>query len=300
MVVRPDRRTGTLIGAAIALCALAAAGLLGWRITEQPLSLSSFVSGAVAVVLLFLAALFGYWTYGCWSLAYHLDRNALTISWAGNQQVIPLDEVRSLVPGPAAHAPRVLGGVEWPGYHIARSEVAGLDPPGPVLFFSTHVKPQDLLYVVTPARAYGLSVPDAPAFAQELKLRLRLGLTEHLEQEARRWLPWDLPAWQDPLVIGLLALGIVANLVLFAYLAYLMPALEALIAMHYTPQGIVDHIGVKVELFWLPATGLVLLLVNGAAGIGLHQRERFAANLALIGAVALQVILWGATLKLLG
>ncbi|MBI4232871.1 MAG: hypothetical protein HY686_00330 [Chloroflexi bacterium] len=264
------------------------------------------MSGAVGIVLLSLAALFGYWTYGCWSLAYCLDRNALTISWAGNQQVIPLAEVRALVPGPAAHAPQALGGVEWPGYHIGRSAVAGLpavaglDTPGPVLFFSTHLKPQDLLYVVTPARAYGLSVPDAAAFAQELKLRLGLGPTERLEQEVRRWFLWELPAWQDPRVIGLLALGIVSNLTLFAYAAYLMPSLEALIAMHYTPLGVVDQIGLKVELFRLPATGLVLLLLNGALGVGLHRREHCAAYLALTGAVALQVILWGATLKLLG
>lgn len=300
MLIRPRRRTGALFGAAMVLLALGGAGLLAWQVAREPPSFASFTAGAVAVTLLLLAALFGYWTYGCWSLCYHLDRNRLALRWAGNQQVIPLAEVGALVPGLDAPEPVGLGGLGWPGCHIGRGRVPGFEPGGRVLFFSTHQRRSDLLYVVTPFQTYGISVPDAPAFAQELKLRLRLGPTERLEQRARRWLLWDLPAWHDPLVVGMLALGLLVNVALFAYQSLLMPGLPELLPLHYTPLGAADRIGFREELFLLPATGLAALGMNAAVGIGLHRWERFIAYLAQAGALALQGVLWGATLKLLG
>lgn len=343
MVFRPHRRTGVLVGAAAGLFILALAVGLAWRLFHEPVGLATFTAALLLTVLLALAALFAFWTYGCWSLRYVLDRNRLTIHWGGNQQVVPLAEIRLLVPGCAPSAVERAGGVRWPGYFIGRGRVReiGLSEPGPrlvrsgsgpfavqahgvggvpalggdeaqspalpqshfsgdVLFFSTHRSPADLLYVVTEDLAYALSVPDPAVFAQELKLRRRLGPTEALEQTVSRWLVWDLPAWHDRLLMVLVLLAGLTNLLLFAYVAFLVPSLPALVPLHLTPLGVADRTGFRGELLVLPITGLALIVCNTAVAVALHLRERLGSYLVVLASVVFQGMLWAAMLKLLG
>ena len=297
MVVRPPRRTGTLVGAALFLLTAAMAAGLGWQVLQQVPTFASFTGGVVVAALLALALLFGYWTYGCWSLSYHLDRNRLAIRWAGNEQVVPLGEIRSLVPGPSAPAPKSLWGLSWPGYHISQGTVAGFDPPNGVLFFSTHRSRDDLLYVATPTQVYALSIPDPVGFAGELKLRQRLGPTLVLERGVRRWPLWDLPAWRDGTLVGLMALGLLINLSLFAYQAFQMPVLPALVSLPFAPLAGVGPIGLKNQLFLLPVAGLLLFFINFAFGVALHRTERFASYLFLAGGAMVQGFLWVAYVR---
>ena len=300
VVVRPHRRTGTLVGAAIVFSALLVAGMLGWQLSRHPVSLASFTAALVEVALLALAALFAYWTYGCWSLCYILDGDRLRVRWAGKELSMPLREIESVTPATSMPRIRDAGGVSWPGYYIGRAAVTGMRHPGEVLVFATSRSPRELLYIQTPGSAYALSIPARAAFAEELELRRQQQHPEGSEPQPQQGASWDLAFWRDRRLLGPIALGLVANLALFGYLAYLMPALPALVPMHFTPLGLADRTGDKTELLLLPAGGLLLLLLNTGLAISLHRREPLAAYLAIGASLAVQGILWAAAFVLVG
>lgn len=250
----------------------------------EPVSFTSFTAGAAAAVLLLLALCFAYWTYGCWSLHYGLDRNALTIGWAGNRYRVPLKEITGLAPGSISG----LSGLWWPGHRIGQ----GAD----ILVFATE-GPATL--VTTPAQTYAISPPDPATFAEELVIRARLGPTEELTPEVARWWPWELPIWQDRTALVLLALSFALNIALFAHQALAMPSLPDLVPVHFTPLGLVDRAGARGELFEIPVGGFVLLIANTTLAALLRRVEPFAAYAALGAGLVIQILLWGAWLRVL-
>ena len=299
MVVRPHRRRGTLIGAALVCSALLVAGMLVWRLLQYPVSLASFTAALLVVAVVALAALFAYWTYGCWSLCYILEGDRLRVRWADKELSTPLWEIESVVPDTVMTRVRNAGGVHWPGYYVGRAAVAGMSRPGEVQFFTTGRSPQELLYILTPSFAYALSIPERAAFAQELELR-RQQHPEGGEPLPQPGVSWGLTIWRDRRLLGAIALGLVVNLAIFGYLAYLMPALPSLVPMHFTPLGMADRTGNKMELLLLPAVGLLLLLLNTGLATILHRREPLAAYLVVGASLVVQGLLWGAAFVLLG
>lgn len=258
--------------------------VLAARVASEPVSFTSFTAGAAAATLMVLAVCFAYWTYGCWSLHYGLDRNALTIGWAGNRYMVPLKEITGLAPG----AISALSGLWWPGHRVGRG--------AEILMFATQ-GPATL--VTTPSRTYAISPPDPAAFAEELSIRAQLGPTEDLTPEAARWWPWELPVWQDRIALALLALSLALILTLFAHQALAMPSLPDLVPVHFTPLGVVDRAGAKADLFEIPLGGWTLLIANAALAALLHRVEPFAAYVALGAGLVVQVLLWGVWLRVL-
>lgn len=312
LIVRPRRRLGILVGAAVSLVLLVVAAGIGARVAAEPPSFTSFTAGGAAVVLAILACCFAYWTYGCWTLHYGLDRNALTIGWAGNRYRIPLAEITGLVLPPSFRGPQRtptpperealpeaieggmgplphgLGGLWWPGHRVGQASG--------VLVFATEAP---VTLVNTSAQTYAISPPNPAFFAEELKLRARLGPTEELSQEAARWWPWELPFWQDRTAIGLFILALALNVGLFAHQALAMPSLPDLVPVHFTSLGLADRAGAKQELFEIPVGGFALLLAGGVLSALLHRAEPFAAYVTLAGGLVVQVLLWGAWLRVL-
>ena len=295
MFFQSDRRTGTAIGAAITLFALLAALLLVGRVLAEPVSFTSFTAGLVAAILFAGAGIFAYWTWGCWSLTYRMTRNAVIIQWAGNQERIPLVDIVQIVPGRALPAPDRLEGVSWPGYHVGRGTVQGM----PVLVFAAFSNPQDLLYIYTSKAVYAVAPGDQEHFAFEVKQRQSLGPSTLEVHRNRRWLPWRLSLWHDQAAVALMVAALVVNLALFAYEAFLMPAVPAETALHLTPLGTVDRSGPAAELLILPLAGLAVLGINVVVGAVLHLSERFGAYLALGAGVLTQGLLFAAALRLL-
>jgi PH (Pleckstrin Homology) domain-containing protein len=286
LILRPRRALGTLFGAIISALLLVPAVALVARVASEPVTLTSFTAGAVAALLLILTLTFAYWTFGCWSLHYGLDRNALTIGWAGNRYRIPLKEITALE-APDKN-PKGWGGIWWPGHAIGPSSGA--------LAFVTEGPP---ILITTPAQTFVISPPDLATFAEELNIRARLGPTEDTAPDAVRWWPWDLPIWHDRTALPLLAASLLLNFALFAHQALAMPALADLVPVHFTALGFIDRAGPKAELFEIPLGGLVLLIANtGLAGL-LHRVEPFAAYLALAAGLVVQLFLWAAWLRVL-
>jgi hypothetical protein len=280
---------------------LAAAALLGWaaagRFADQ-YDLLVFLYALLALGAGAGALFLAYHLYGYFSLRYTLDRNALVIRWAGLRQVIPLariQQARAVVDLPAAARPPRPQGMRWPGLWVGTARAAD---GAPVLSYAT-TTPAGQVLLVTPTVQYAISPADPAAFLAELAGWQALGPTQAPAQstEAAGWAAHPLLT-TDRLARGLASAGLILNLALFGYLAFIYPSLPDLFALHWNTQGDPDRIGRPDELLRLPLIALGLWGADLLAGLVIHPRERLAALFLYAGAVVVQVVFWAAVLTI--
>ncbi len=288
--VRPPRTFGVLIGGVIALWCFAFTGVLLWRGLSEPIDLPVLGPYLAATFFFGLGCLFVYWTYGCMTLQYHLDRNGLTIRWGDIRQLIPMDRIERLVPGRELPPPKV-SGISWLGYHVGRAEVGEL---GEAIFYSTHRSHEELLYVVTPAQTYAISVPNEVQFAEELQGHQKMGQLVSLPQVIERSSLATLPIWHDPLALMLALASMLACAVTMGYVFYHYPGLPDTIPLAFPSLSGVTRVDDKQELLSIPITGLGLLAVNLALGFLLHTWERTVGYLLFLAAIGAQAMLLAA------
>lgn len=278
MVFKPRRSTGVLVGVAVILSLLALDALLLSYLRRSQISLVFFFFTLLVVLSLPLLALLGYLVYSLFNLRYQLHRDALTIVWGLTQQIIPLGSIREVMRGENLGEEIKVRGVRWPGYLAGCGEIEGI---GRTLFYATEPVASQLL-VVTPTLTYGISPADPDGFLDAFEIRQRMGPIRLVSYEHRwpRFLSW--PVWRDRLAHLLLALGLGANLVLFAYVCWHYPALG------------------RAEIFRLPAIGLMALIANSSLGVLIHNRQRVGAYLLFGGAVVVQLLSWLAALNIVG
>ncbi len=278
MVFKPRRSTGVLVGIAIIMSLLALDALLFSYLRQNQISLVFFIFVLLVVLSLPLLVLLGYLVYGLFNLRYQLHRNALTIVWGATQRIIPMNSIREVVWGEGLEGEIKVRGIRWPGYMVGLSQIEGI---GRTLFYATEPVAEQLV-VITPHRAHSISPADPDGFLQALEIRQHMGPIQLLDYEHRQpaFLGW--PVWRDRLAHLLLALGLGANLMMFAYLCWRYPA-----------SG-------RVDVFRLPAMGLVTLIANSSLGVVIHSRQRVGAYLLWGGAIAVQLLSWLAALNIVG
>jgi hypothetical protein len=98
-------------------------------------------------------------------------------------------------------------------------------------------------------------------------------------------------ALADRPLVAALAVSLLANLALYAYLWQVTPTLPEVMPLHYDALGVVDQLGRPAELYRLPLIGSLVLVVDALAAVALHGRERPAAHVLVWGALAVQVVL---------
>ena len=103
---------------------------------------------------------------------------------------------------------------------------------------------------------------------------------------------WSHPLWSDRLGLGLLLLGVVLNLALFAVLSWRFADLPADMPLHFDVLGQPDRIGPRSALLTLPMLGLLSWTINGLVGLWQYQRQRLAAYLLWAGASVVQMLAW--------
>jgi hypothetical protein len=276
MIFKPRRATGILVGIAIILSVLALDALLLSYLRQSQVGLVFFIFALLVILSFPLLVLLSYLVYALFNLRYQLHRDALTIVWGATQHVIPMSSVREVVRGEDLGEEIKVKGVSWPGYLVGRGQIEGV---GRVLFYATEPGARQLL-VITSTLAYGISPPDAGGFLDAFEIRRQMGPIRLLSYEHRQpgFVHW--PVWRDRLAYLLLALGAGANLILFAYICWRYPA--------------------QAEMFRLPASGLVALLVNSSLGIPIHARQRVGAYLLWGGTIAVQLLSWLVALNVVG
>ena len=263
--------------------------------TEQ-ISFWTFIMGLVVLLSVPLLIVLIYHTVGCLTLRYHLDRNGVVIRWAGIQQVVPIRDVQRIQPGALLGGTVVRRqGLRWPGYERGQGRVPGI---GRTRFLATRPFAEHLLLIV-PGMAYAISPADLDGFVAAFEARRELGPNRLLEQESvhARWLGW--PIWRDQTTWALLGAALVINLGLWGYLCARYPGLDFQLPLHFNAEGLVDRIGLKIELFDLPVIGLIILGTNLALGLILYRRERAGSYLLWGAAAAAQALFWLATFSII-
>jgi hypothetical protein len=281
----PRRTIGTLLGSLVAAWAfLLTALLIVWGL-DQPVSLSALGFYLTAALLFGLGCLFTFWTYGCSTLRYVVDRNGLAIHWGPVRQMIPLDKIERLVPGRPGLTPRVQG-VSWLGHHVGRAWVERI---GDTLFYSTHHAPEELLYIVTPSQAYAVSVQDSVRFGAEVQARQNEGVAAPLRQAPRRAALAAHPFWSDRFAQLLALAAIAVCAATFGLILSRYPNLPESLPISFPPLE-VTRVASKEELLTLPTTAFGLLLINLILAFLLHAWERMMAHLLLVVLIALQIV----------
>lgn len=105
---------------------------------------------------------------------------------------------------------------------------------------------------------------------------------------------------RDRTLLVLVALALVVNLALFAYLAIRFDALPDLLPLHFDVLGQPDRIEAKTSIFGLPVIGLIVFFLNAAFGALVHRPQRAAALLLAAAGLLVQVLMWSATLSIIG
>ncbi len=284
-VERPDRATGTAIGAVGSIGALLLAALLFAKAVDWPVSWPQFLAYLGTAALILLACLFAFWSYCCASLRYTLDPGAITVIWGPIRHVISLSNIQGLSHGRGEQRPRIRG-LGWRGYHIGQGYV---DEFGDVLFFSTHRAPDDLVYVQTAGTTYGLSPRDPARFVAEAQRRRQAG-QDQSRDAVQRHLIAAHPIWADRTAQALAFVAVVVNAALWAFLFAYYPDLNSEITIEFPPIGEIANIHARGEIFKIPATATAILAVNLAASLFFQWRERAAAYLLLSGTIFFQAL----------
>ena len=105
---------------------------------------------------------------------------------------------------------------------------------------------------------------------------------------------------RDRLVHVLLALGLLLNLALFAYIGWRYRALPESLPLHFDILGQPDRLGVRSEIFKLPAIGVLLWVLNSLFGLAIQRWEKLGTYLLLGVTVVVQVLFWLAALNIMG
>jgi uncharacterized membrane protein len=104
----------------------------------------------------------------------------------------------------------------------------------------------------------------------------------------------------DRLVHVLLVLGLLLNLALFACIGWRYRALPESLPLHFDILSQPDRLGVRSEVFKLPAIGLLLFVLNSLLSLAIQHWEKVGAHLLLGVTPVVQVLLWLAALNIMG
>lgn len=288
----PPRSLGVIIGAAITAWALVLAALCISVAWNAPAEFKTFLAWFAAAVLVLLALLFGSWTYAVATLTYTIARDALVIQWGLRRVVIPIENIQRMVPGRTIDEASVEG-VNWWGLHVGVADVKRI---GYTLFYSTHKSPDELLFVITEAEAYALTVLDQAAFAEAVQARASVGPVDFTVHRAVATGMAALPFWRDRVAVVAAGLAALGCAVLAGYVFGRYPSLPDVVQINYPELGGIVRIGDKSQLLRLAQVGFGITALNIVLGVLIHSRERAAGLWLLVSAGMLQVILLAAAI----
>lgn len=289
MTIYPPRRWAAILSLVLlSVLTLAIDVALIWTLTHTPVDARSFIMALIVGVSLPILAALGYWLWGMLTLHYTLDRNVLTITWAGSRYIAPLPSVIAAAPArEAGVAPRVEG-LRWLGYQIGQTDLADI---GKTLVFASRPFDEQVIVKTTTA-AYALSPGDPDQFIEELGARLPLGPTDYVAAETRLN-PWlSLGLWRDRLAYSLVGVAALSVVALFAWVSLRYAGLPE--QLYFGVSGLPLP---RASALFLPTVGLIALLGNIAFAVGAYRRQQAAAYLALGGAVLVQAVVWIAALR---
>jgi hypothetical protein len=102
----------------------------------------------------------------------------------------------------------------------------------------------------------------------------------------------------DRLFAAFFGVAAALDLAVWLYVAARQSVLPDALPIHYNASGQVDRIGLRGQLFILPAIGLLTLLAHGGLAYVIRRREPPLGYLVLAVSVLVQLLLAGAAFQL--
>ncbi len=276
------------VGLAVPLALLATDALMARWLLAMPMGLAAWVIGLVVALGAATAVAFAARVWSCLTLHYVLDDRVLTIVWGTARWVIPLAAIEDVALGQGAAV--LVDGTLLPGCRVGRGYIKDA---GKALFFSL-LPPQQTLALRTADCTYLIS-PDGDDFLPTLAaLRQVAGPAVASEPGAG-----PLALLRHPLGAFLAGAGTFLNALLHGYLCWWLPALPDRLPTHYSPSGLADGWDTPLALFWLPAIGTAVALLNIAlVMVEPVRRQRAVGYVLLATSCLVQMFLWVAFVRL--
>lgn len=238
---------------------------------------------------------FIYRTWSAFSLEYWIDRNAITIYWAGIRQVIPLTAIERVIQGQVQDMGKA-GWQHWPAPYMRPGRTLGLLN---LTLFATRPLPECLL-IDTGDAVFAISPQKQEQFLEMMQERFHLGPARNLDVEQIRPFWWRTLAQVDVPGALLLFAGVVGVLALFGLVMTRFPDLPGNLAFSYHSDGSPNVVREKSALFLLPIIGLLSWLVNGIWGAWMAARDQqTGAYMLWGGTIVVQVFTFLALNQLL-
>lgn len=295
MVWKPAKGLGIIVGLLFAITIIGIDIFLVRGMIGREIDLNLYISALIFILSLPVLGLWAYWYYSLLTLRYTLDRNALTIVCGFSRHIVPMEAIKRIVTGKEVTIAEGLRGFGWPGFLMGYLRLKDL---GLLLVYSTEVIERQLV-VVTDSICYGISPRDAQLFMADYTTRRTLEPIRTLEQTVEYAPIALLPIWRDRWFWGMILLAFVANIILFGVVARAYGGLPERIPLYFDVQGRISRIAPKIGLLIIPSIGAMTLATNGLLAFFLHRRERLGAYLLAGMALAIQLVLWLATLSVL-
>ena len=262
--------------------------LLIWM-ARRPVDATKFLLIVLFCLSLPLLAHLAYRTWSIFTLEYWVDRNALTISWAGIRQIVPLHTIKRIIDGEVQDLSHSRWS-HWPASHMRVGRAMGL-----LNLQLLATRPlSDCLLVDTGNEILALSPAHKADFLDVIQERFELGPAISV-RPARAYtgaLPrvWWLLNNQDAVGKLLMFAGGLGVFALFGLLMIRFPNLPSDLVMRYNADGSPEVIRSKSALFLLPLMGLMTWVVNGLWGVWMAARKQpIGAYLLWGGAVVVQL-----------
>lgn len=252
---------------------------------QWPINLIHFGEFAALVALFVFAGVLLYRILSALTLAYRVDRNALMISWLGNQLIVPMQSITTIDSGsPGGYGSRS------PLRRLAASWGRGRTAEGDLLYLYTTRSVANSLIIRTPAGAYAISPGDPAGFVQEFEQRRRLGATKTVERKLERSRIFFYAFWDNRVIRYAMLTAFLLNLLLFGLLSAYYPPPGASVPIRYDSAGEIANLGERYQLLSLPLVALGLSLLNLGLGLLIFRRSPTGAQLLQVGSVVVQVL----------
>lgn len=283
MTHAPAPGRGAAIGGGIAIAAIALGAALVVRALGGDVTTGVFLSYVVGASLIAIGVLFGYWGWGCSTLAYGVDGATLRVRWGLREVIVPLASIDIVA---AAPRPDRIAGLNWPGHHVGRTMIEGSTPAH---VFATSFADGQAVYVRAGALILVVTPADPDAFIAEVETRRR-GAPSYVAPP--RSAPIEVASvLSDRASLTLAIVGALVLAASFALLFVRYDDLASTLTVDYPISRDSAHLIDRDELFAIPLTGLALHIANLAAGVVLHRSQRALAQTLIGGSIFLQAVL---------
>lgn len=269
--------------------------LLAVWLLRRPVDWLSFLLMVLILASIPVALHLAYRTWGAFNLEYWVNRDAVTVRWAGIRQVIPLARIKRIIKGGGSELSKP-GMANWPAPYVRQSTALGMLD---VRRYATRPLAECLL-LETDQGVFALSPANPAAFLETVQHHYSLGPAHDLPVMESRPMPCGAQLLQDGVALILLSIGLLGVLVLFGALMIPYPNLPDALTFHYNAAGIPDSVRTKNSLFLLPMIGALAYVVNGVWGGWMAcRRQQLGAYLLWGGAITVQVFTFFALLSLI-